>query len=316
MREGYLSEENTQTGRLSVTSKLTGLSSWSASARTQEAERLRKQHPEAADYLPLLQASQAGLLGVLRGDRTGADVIFPGGSTELVNDLYKGNVQTAFYNELAAASVIEHVAHRLRRYPRAVAQVCEIGAGTGSTTQAVLPGLSGLKGRWRYLFTDLGPAFVQSGARQFAGSGDLEFGVYDIEQGPEAQGYEPHSMDVVLAGNVLHTTRDIDRTLENCAALLKPGGVLVINELTARLDFNTLTFGLTPGWWRFEDEDRRIPGTPLLATQVWRDRLAATGFGSVEVTGIPGVGEADQAQCVIVATAGAPRQEDPAGWGS
>lgn len=47
--------------------------------------------------------------------------------------------------------------------------------------------------------------------------------------------------------------------------LLRKGGLLIANELTAKTDFLTLTFGLTDGWWLFDDAKRRIPGAPLLS---------------------------------------------------
>ena len=110
-------------------------------------------------------------------------------------------------------------------------------------------------------------------------------------------------VDVVVASNVLHTTRRMDVTLDQCRALLKPGGIVVVNELTQRLDYNTLTFGLTEGWWLYEDEETRISGSPLLCPQQWRASLAAAGFDDTEFHGLAGVADDDQAQCVIVARA-------------
>jgi acyl carrier protein len=59
--------------------------------------------------------------------------------------------------------------------------------------------------------------------------------------------------------------------------------VLLVNEATARQDFNTLTFGLTRGWWLFEDAERRIPHAPLLEASSWLDALAAQGFRGARV---------------------------------
>lgn len=59
---------------------------------------------------------------------------------------------------------------------------------------------------------------------------------------------------------MLHATRDMAATLENCKALLRPSGLLIANELTAKTAFLTLTFGLTEGWWLYDDAGLRIPG--------------------------------------------------------
>ena len=80
-----------------------------------------------------------------------------------------------------------------------------------------------------------------------------------------AQGFEPGSFDAMFATNVLHATRNMGATLQRCKALLRAGGLLLANELCARTEFLTLTFGLTDGWWLYDDPARRIPGSPLLS---------------------------------------------------
>ena len=57
----------------------------------------------------------------------------------------------------------------------------------------------------------------------------------------------------------------MSRTLQQCKALLRKGGLLIANELSAKTDFLTLTFGLTDGWWLFDDAEVRIPGSPIIS---------------------------------------------------
>lgn len=79
------------------------------------------------------------------------------------------------------------------------------------------------------------------------------------------QGYGIGRYDILFATNVLHATRNMGVTIQNCKALLRKGGLLIANELSAKTEFLTLTFGLTEGWWLFDDVERRIPGTRLEA---------------------------------------------------
>lgn len=79
------------------------------------------------------------------------------------------------------------------------------------------------------------------------------------------QKYAVGAYDIVFATNVLHATRDMGNTLQNCKALLRKGGLLIANELTTKTEFLTLTFGLTDGWWLHDDSDIRIPGSPLIS---------------------------------------------------
>ena len=298
-REGFLERRE---DALAPTRRLLDLD-LDEDAITARAEELAAEHGEAAVYLPLLTTAQAAVLDVMSGRRQATDVLFPGGSMDLVSELYAGNVQTDFYNRLVADRVLEHVRHFTRRYPRSAAQIFEIGAGTGATSEMVFEFLAGHADRIRYHFTDIGAAFLSVARAQFGAQVPyVEFAEHDVERTPQSQGWEPHSMDVAIASNVLHTTHRIDVTLAQSALLLKPGGLLVINELTQRLDYNTLTFGLTEGWWLYDDPEGRIPGSPLLTAAMWRDRLLAAGFHDIEVYGAPGVDDDDQAQCVIAAT--------------
>ncbi|MPZ78879.1 MAG: SDR family NAD(P)-dependent oxidoreductase [Actinophytocola sp.] len=300
-RERYV--QRLDDGRLAATEKLNGAGfPGGAEEIAATAADLAAKHPSIAEYLPLLTACQAEVLAVLAGQRDATDVIFPGGSMELVAEIYKGGIQSDYYNHLVADVVEEHVRHFARRYRRSRAKIFEVGAGTGGTSTFVFDALADYAEKVWYSFTDIGGAFLQLAERQFGADHPyLDFGTHDVEREPETQGYEPYSMDVVIAANVLHTTRRIDVTVRNCRRLLKPGGILVINELTQRLDYNTLTFGLTEGWWIYQDDAVRIPGSPLLDARGWRDALGQAGFGEVTVHGVAGVDEDDQAQCVIVA---------------
>jgi hypothetical protein len=56
----------------------------------------------------------------------------------------------------------------------------------------------------------------------------------------------------------LERTADAFHTLGK--ALLRRGGIIIANELTTKTDFLTLTFGLTDGWWLYDDPQWRMPG--------------------------------------------------------
>jgi 3-oxoacyl-(acyl-carrier-protein) synthase/acyl carrier protein len=128
----------------------------------------------------------------------------------------------------------------------------------------------------------------------------MAFQVLDIEKDPEQQDFEPGSMDLILAVNVIHATRQITASLNQLKKLLKTNGLLVINEGTRKQDFSTMTFGLTNGWWLFRDEVNRIKGSPLLSPGKWRQVLEVNGFEHIQILGLPPGAEENFSQAVII----------------
>ena len=162
-------------------------------------------------------------------------------------------------------------------------RVIEIGAGTGSATEPILSELP--PGRFDYAFTDISAGFFADAESRFAASGaPIEYRALDIEADPAAQGFDPHGYDLVIAANVLHTTRDLGETLTHCRSLLASRGRLVALELVRGRHLQDLTFGMLDGWWRFADGYR--PDHALAAPAVWRGAFADAGFEETEVLGI------------------------------
>jgi len=256
------------------------------------AAALRARFPALAHELTLLERCGERLAEALRGDADPVELLFPGGSLALTEPLYGETPFARVANGLVAEAVRVIVAARPAGRPL---RVLEIGAGSGATTRAVLPLLppDGVE----YWFTDVSPRFTARAADELGAYGFLRTHVFDVERDPEDQGLPAHGFDLVLAANVLHATADLERTLANVRRTLAPGGLLLLIEGTRAFRWVDLTFGLTEGWWRFSDTERRTTH-PLLDGPRWRDLLAASGFG--EATVVP---QADHGQAVIMARA-------------
>ncbi|WP_437094841.1 SDR family NAD(P)-dependent oxidoreductase [Streptomyces sp. enrichment culture] len=252
---------------------------------------LTERHPEAEPVTALLLRCLQALPEVLTGRRGPMDVLFPGGSLDLVEAVYRADPVADRCNDQVAGTVVAYVEERLRRDPRARVRVLEVGAGTGGTSERVLRRLSdaGLDKHVTYVYTDVSEGFVRHGRRRFAADHPrTEFRVLDIERDPRAQDFAPGGFDLVLASNVLHATRRVRRTLAHVKRLLGTHGVLVVNEGVELQDQFSLVFGLTDGWWLFEDAEYRLPGSPLLSLASWHDVLAEQGFVRVAAHRPPG----------------------------
>lgn len=162
-------------------------------------------------------------------------------------------------------------------------RIIEVGAGTGSATAAILPELP--EGRFDYMYTDISAGFFAEAKARFESSeAAMTYRALDIEKDPIDQGFSPHGYDLLIASNVLHTTRYLQETLAHCQQLLAPSGQLVALENMSGFGWMDLTFGQLDGWWRFADDYR--PHHALASPAVWRRALADTGFGEVEILGL------------------------------
>lgn len=57
------------------------------------------------------------------------------------------------------------------------------------------------------------------------------------------------SYDLVLGTNVIHVTANILGSCTKIHSLLRDNGVLVLTELTRKVKWFDLVFGLLTGWW-------------------------------------------------------------------
>ncbi|CAK0764460.1 SDR family NAD(P)-dependent oxidoreductase [Gammaproteobacteria bacterium] len=241
--------------------------------------RLRAEFPDGLVLITLLERCASVLAQVWRGEVDPLHLLFPQSDQSVTALFYQHSVGAKIINDLLASAVQMALvdlpaSQRIR--------IIEIGGGTGGTTLHLLPLLPA--GRSDYLFTDISPYFIHHAEQQFGGNYPfVRYAVLDIEKAPanELRG----QFDIVIAANVLHATRSLGDTLQHCAALLVPGGMLVLLEAEARQRWLDLTFGMTDGWWRFKGHDPLRADYPLLSADQWREVLPKHGFDSVTLLG-------------------------------
>jgi len=225
-----------------------------------------------AAELDLIVRCGGRLAEALRGVADPLDLLYRGDAFASVVRLYSESATARVFNGLVKEAVTEV----LRDWPPGRRlRVLEIGAGTGGTTQYVLEALAGRD--VSYLFTDISPAFVQAARERFQHHPGFRSQVLDIEKDPAYQGLAKCQFDLVIAANVLHATGDLADTLRCVHTMAAPGGLLVLLEVTAPQRWVDITFGLTEGWWKFTDHERRRD-YPLLSSLHWKSLLAETGF--------------------------------------
>jgi SAM-dependent methyltransferase len=197
---------------------------------------------------------------------------------DLLYTFYRGAFGTSFNSNVA-----EYVGLIADKKPGL--SILEIGAGTGGTTFHVLERLRNedeTSKAQKYVFTDISPGFLAKAADRFSKDASImQFTTLNIEDHPTAQGFQENTFDLVVCANVLHAAKSISETLAHCHSLLKPGGKLVLSEVTIKRIFCGFIMGPLPGWWLGEDDGRK--GGPLLDVEEWDSALKRADFTGVEL---------------------------------
>ncbi|KAL8654407.1 MAG: hypothetical protein Q9226_003450 [Calogaya cf. arnoldii] len=242
---------------------------WSADT-VEDIQALQDRYADNVD-VNLMTAVGENIPGAVRGDTTILEHMLP---NNMLDDFYKKGLGFARYNSFLA-SMMKQMSHR---YPHA--KILEIGAGTGGATKSVLGSMGDTMSS--YTYTDVSLGFFNEAAQLFKSYSDkMTFKVLDVEKAPSSQGYEQHAYDVIIASNVLHATTSMQKTLEHTRQLLKPGGYLMLLELTNNgpVRFSNIMGGL-PGWWAGVNDGRKY--APTMTPGAWNTALRKAGFSGVE----------------------------------
>ncbi|TVY37671.1 Polyketide synthase [Lachnellula subtilissima] len=242
------------------------------------------QSPDNID-MNILNAMGKNLVGIVRGTTPSLKVLTQDG---MLDRLYVEGVGLKHGN-LDLAAMIKQLAHQ---HPRM--NIVEVGTGTGGTTRAVLNTIGNQYASYTYtdrsdFFESAGTVFSQHGSK-------LAFKALDIERNPVEQGFTDGTFDLVVASNCLHATRTLEGTLRHCRQLLRPGGRLVLLEITRDFLPMQLLMSTVPGWF-LGIEDGKL-SAPTVSIEQWNELLKANGFSGVEISSSPSFCSAMMASAV------------------
>jgi acyl transferase domain-containing protein/NADPH:quinone reductase-like Zn-dependent oxidoreductase/acyl carrier protein len=252
-----------------------------AESASQTHRQFITEHPGHLPEAQLVAGNCAELGPILRGEKDAVQVLFAGAGAELLDQFYGDGLLTSHW--LAAITAAVQEAAGSLPEGRGL-RILEVGAGTGGLSARVLPVLE--RGLHSYTFTDVSAAFFPGAHQKLANFPEVETKIFDLEKPAAEQGFEPGSFDFIIGTNVLHAVADIRAALRNLYELLPPGGSLVFMDVASPQLWIETVFGLTSGWWRFNDRDLR-PVHPLLGRSQWETALRETGFS--ETASLPGL---------------------------
>ncbi|PWY94774.1 polyketide synthase [Aspergillus sclerotioniger CBS 115572] len=226
------------------------------------------------------------------------------GEVEQLQVMNQDNLLNRFFTEdlacLRVNQLLADAAHEITfKYPRS--NILEIGGGAGGTARTVLNKINDAYAS--YTFTDISSVVLAQASETFADfASKMKFATLDINDDPSAQGFAPNSYDIIVASNVLHATKNLQSTMNNVRSMLRPGGYLLISELTGMEGLSKpFLFSGLPTWWIGEEPDRQMqPIVPILR---WDEVLRETGFSGIDMELHDTADEATQSSALLVTQA-------------
>jgi yersiniabactin nonribosomal peptide synthetase len=209
---------------------------------------------------------------ILKADVSPLTILFPDGKWNRADNIYKDN-PVAEYNNNLVSRLIETYIEKCQN--NETLRILEVGAGTGGTTAAVLKKISGKN--VEYTYTDLTTFFTNQAKKRFESYDFVNYELYNIDEYPQLQGFDPDKYDIIIGANVLHDAKFIGTTLKNLRTLLKNDGLLAILEVTTNKLYHKVSIGLIDGFSGYNDE-RLEKNEPLLSVDEWKKALVHSGY--------------------------------------
>ncbi|KHN98032.1 Beta-ketoacyl synthase [Metarhizium album ARSEF 1941] len=258
-------------------------------------QRLLSRFPDqrVADELTYYAGSR--LADVLRGETNGVKLIFGcSQGRDLVSRFYaEWPLHKLLYGQLQ--DFVRGLAEHVKAANGGPLKILEMGAGTGGTTRLLLPVLAEVNQPVEYTFTDLAPSFVAAARKTFKDYPFVRFRQHDISNPPPED--LAGTQHLIIASNAVHATPNLKTSTGNMRRALREDGMLLLVEMTGRVWWMDLVFGLFEGWWLFDDGREYV----VQDERRWERDLQSVGYGIVDWT--DGVRPENKLERLIIASA-------------
>lgn len=242
---------------------------------------MTRAYPKFRGLMELLHYCVLRYKEVLTGKIPAVEVMFPEGNTDFIVNTLRKNGEIESNSIIVKETYKEYLQTILRSVDKnKPLRILEVGGGSGQLTDLTLDCIE--KGqKVEYYFTDVSDNFIRD--RKTRENPDcrhfINYRVFDISKEASLQGMDLHSFHLVIGYNVVHATRDINETLRNLKKLLLPHGRTILMEDVRVKGWIDMIYGLTSGWWAYEDTYREL--SPIMPPENWVLALNAAGYTNI-----------------------------------
>lgn len=237
--------------------------------------------PDLEPSLALIDAAREGYVDFLLGKRSGADILLTPLTVSLWQKYFDNRNFGYAANNTVAATLCQRFAQE--RSDARPLRILEVGGGLGSAAEAVVGRIGAHVGR--YAFTEVFPFFLAGAKRSLTRAFPnvpFDFAPLDVNRPFGEQGAPAAGADLIVAVNVLHVGRHVERTLAEIRRALAPGGSFVMVECVRPAPgvpiYVDYPFQLLDEFFRIEDAGPQRPHGGFLTVRNWRGLLESAGL--------------------------------------
>jgi len=232
-----------------------------------DIEAAMARHPKSID-LKLLCVVGKNMPAAVRGT---ADLVNLMQADDMLTEYNVRGLGHAFYDSLLA-NMVKQTSHR---YPHL--RILEMGDGAGGAHKTILEAVGDSWSSYTYtnIVSKVEPAKTQTHG------GRLSFKSLDITADITTQGYEQHAYDMVVSSRTFRSTSAVRQALSRVRQLLRPGGLLLLSEMTheAPTRITNIMCGLD-SWWDCKNEASEK--SQAISPAEWHRVLRQSGFSGVD----------------------------------
>ena len=146
--------------------------------------------------------------------------LFPGGNTDIAEDLYKQTIISKYINNIISDVIYLHLKDT------SYANILEVGGGIGATTDFILSKFAKNKyTHYEYLFTDVSTFFLNNIKQKYP---YINTEIFDLNNVDEK--INSNKFDVIVAVGVLNNVINIDNSLTILKEMLSDSGIIIIAD--------------------------------------------------------------------------------------
>lgn len=231
--------------------------------------------PKHSGEARLMALTGLKLADCLNGNADAASLMFGSPSArKIMEDYYCNSPMLSTLTE-QLVTFLRGVVDKSQAVGDTAIRIFEVGAGFGGTTTRLAEVLQSSAVPVEYVFTDISSSLVKSAKSRFAKYGWMKFQTFNLES--DAPQSMKDGFDIVIGTNCVHATTSKTASIRRLKQLLRPDGFVILSEVTQKIDWYDIVFGLLEGWWLATDGSPY----PLQPAESWMDSFKEAGFSSV-----------------------------------